>query len=217
VHGFGTTGAGQHYLAMELLEGQSLSERLEVGSPMSAEELLTHIAVVLTGLDEIHAAGVVHRDLKPDNVFITREGQAKLIDFGVSKTAGAAQLTSTGEVLGTPVFMAPEQADSAKSAMPAADIYAMGAILYDALAGRPPFESKSLAMLLMAIAFEDPPPVTRARPEVPAALAELVARCMSKSPTARPGSATELRLELESLLDAHRDELRHLALSRTES
>ncbi|RLB48933.1 MAG: hypothetical protein DRJ42_22105, partial [Deltaproteobacteria bacterium] len=141
----------------------------------------------------------------------------KIIDFGVSKGALAGpSLTTTGEILGTPVFMSPEQADHARGATPAADVYGVGAILYDALAGRPPFEAPSLGMLLLAVAFEDPAPLADVRPGVPPALVALVAQAMAKAPAERPMSADAFSTSLREILEAHGAELAALELPRTD-
>jgi len=215
VFGHGKTDEGHRFLVIELLEGQSLAERLDSTPPITAAELVEGIIAIVDGLAAVHEAGVVHRDLKPDNIFLTEADGAKLIDFGVSKGGEAMQkLTATGEVLGTPVFMAPEQADSAKAAEPSADVYGIGAILYDALAGRPPFESKSLAMLLLAVAFEEPVPLEEVRPGVPIEIATLVHETMAKAPNDRPPSAAALGEALRALFTAHREALEQLELPR---
>ncbi len=217
VHECGTTDDGVPFLVSELLEGESLDERLSREPVLTGADMLQITIDVLDGLEAVHAAGVVHRDMKPDNIFIDRDGAPKIIDFGVSKGALAgASLTITGEILGTPVFMSPEQADHARGATPAADVYGVGAILYDALAGRPPFEAPSLGMLLLAVAFEDPAPLADVRPGVPPALVALVAQAMAKAPAERPMSADAFATSLRVILEAHGAELAALELPRTD-
>ncbi|MBW2465312.1 MAG: serine/threonine protein kinase, partial [Deltaproteobacteria bacterium] len=129
VHEYGTTDDGVPFLVSELLEGESLDERLSREPALTAADMLQITIDILDGLEAVHAAGVVHRDLKPDNIFIDRDAAPKIIDFGVSKGALAGPaLTTTGEILGTPVFMSPEQADHAKGATPAADVYGMATL-----------------------------------------------------------------------------------------
>jgi len=172
------------FIAMEVIEGQELRRRL--GTPLSVGEV-EHIALqVARGLARAHAAGVVHRDLKPENIMITRDGDAKILDFGLAKNLDPAQKdgksTVDGAVMGTPGYMAPEQV-KAQAVDARADVFAFGVVLYEMLAGRAPFGGSTPFAAALAVTVETPPPLER--PDA-AALVALVARCLEKDPAGRP-------------------------------
>lgn len=193
---------GTPYLVMEYLEGSDLSEVLERdGEPgLPSIPRCLHFAVqALRGLQMAHDSGIVHRDMKPSNCFvIEREGDpdfVKLLDFGISKLQQPddVKLTQTNSMLGTPLYMPPEQARSAKLVDHRSDLYAVGVILYELLTGRPPFNSDStFADLLLKIAMGEPEPLTDLRPDVPAELAAVVRRAFARDPNDRYASAFEL-------------------------
>lgn len=187
---------GRLYLVMELLRGETLGARMKRGR-MDPDELSPILAGAAVGLAAAHRAGVVHRDLKPDNVYLAqnlgdRSLQVKLLDFGISKIDGRATLTRTGQVLGTPRYMAPEQLAAERDLDGRTDVYALGVILYEALAGVPPFPATNPSDLIVSILHGKVVPLRAHRPELPAELEAVVMRAMARSREARYGSATEL-------------------------
>ncbi|HEY6709361.1 MAG TPA: serine/threonine-protein kinase [Actinomycetota bacterium] len=177
---------GRPYLVMELLEGESLAERIARG-PMGPVEAARVVAAVADALEAAHRAGVVHRDVKPGNVFLTSDGGVKVLDFGIASAAGDTALT-TGDLLGTAAYLAPERA-LGHQATAAADVYALGVVLYELLAGRRPFEAGSEIELAMAHINADPVPLAMVAPSVPPSLAAACQQAMAKDPAARPRSA----------------------------
>ncbi|MCZ7686655.1 MAG: protein kinase [Sandaracinaceae bacterium] len=201
---FGTTDEGTQYLVMPLLKGEPLESRL-ARRPPSILELLEWTRGVLGGLAAIHDKGIVHRDLKPANVFLAEDADGvvpKLLDFGISRRseAGAAGLTALGTAIGTPRYMAPEQFESARDVDARADLWSAGAMLYEALAGRAPYESADPFAIFRAMLEDDPPPLASLRPELPAALAEIVHRALAREPGQRFESARAMREAVDGLL-----------------
>ncbi len=189
---------GQVYLVMELVRGRTLEALIAERGPLPAAEALALGHQVALGLAAAHAAGVVHRDLKPANVLVTAEGLAKLGDFGIAKVLGDDGLTRTGTGMGTLAYVAPEQAEDAKRVTPAADLYGLGATLYHALAGRPPFDPRD-PRIIEKIFEDEPAPLARLRPDCPRALAALVHRLLEKDPDDRPPSAAAVAERLGAL------------------
>jgi hypothetical protein len=183
--------AGRVWIAMELAEGGSLAERLARGPlpPLEAASLMRAVAL---GLAHVHARGVIHRDLKPANVLLDRDGAPRLADWGLARVRGAAALTTTGEVLGTPAYMAPEQARGDKVIDERADVYGAGAVLFHALTGRPPFEGASLIGVLEQVLTTPPPRPRALAPDVPAWLEEVCLRALAKAPADRQPDARAL-------------------------
>ena len=194
--------AGLLYYVMPHVEGESLAERLAGEQGLPIDEVCAIAREVADALRYAHAHGVVHRDIKPDNVLLSG-GHAFVTDFGVAKAVdaatGGARLTNIGVALGTPTYMAPEQAAADPATDHRADLYAFGVIAYEMLAGRPPFATRSREQVLAAHAGEAPRPVSEQRPGCPASLAALVMRCLEKSPGARPQHADELVRSLDAL------------------
>ena len=178
---------GRPYLVMELLEGESLAARIDRAGAMAAPEAARVVAAVADALEAAHRGGVVHRDVKPGNVFLTSDGEVKVLDFGIASAAGEAALT-TGEMLGTPAYLAPERV-LGHPATPAADIYALGVVLYELLAGRRPFDDGSDIELAMAHVHAHPAPLAPAAPSAPPFLVAACEQAMAKDPSARPPSA----------------------------
>ena len=200
------------YLIEELIEGDDLRARMRARRRMTTQEVRAVMGPVLDGLGAAHAQGVVHRDLKPGNVMLARgPGGAevpKLIDFGISKvdprdaTEDAdGPLTRDGMLLGTPDYMAPEQARGAQSVDARADLWSVGVLLYEMLAGVRPFRGVGPAAVIVAVAVEQPPPLATLRPDLPPAWTELVHRCLAKSPDARIGTAVALRQAIDAAGD----------------
>jgi serine/threonine protein kinase len=192
---------GRPYIVMEYLEGAPLSEHVRRG-PLPLGTLLRLMGELLDGLGAAHATGITHRDLKPDNVFITTLGRVKVLDFGIAKLKPELHertpATHDGTLLGTPHYMSPEQARG----LPAdhrSDLYAVGVMLFECAAGRRPFEAGALYELLHLQITAPPPSLLGLRPDVPPALDALIARALSKDPTARFQSAGELARALEEV------------------
>jgi serine/threonine-protein kinase len=182
---FGQSSDGALYLVMELLEGASLGQTIAQRGPLDEGQAAQIGGEIAAGLAVAHAKGIVHRDLKPDNVFLTNTGAVKILDFGIAKVASSGGSTKSGAVLGTPQFMAPEQARGAKLVGPHTDVYALGAILFFMVTGRPPFAGEEIAELLTSALFEAAP-----RPGTMVKLSEamdaLIVQCLAKEPAERP-------------------------------
>jgi serine/threonine-protein kinase len=188
------------YLVMELVRGETLSTLLSGGRALDPRRAAELIAQAATGIHAAHRLGIVHRDVKPGNLMVTPEGTVKVTDFGIARAADAVPLTLTGQVIGTPHYLSPEQAEG-KEATPLSDVYSLGVVLYECLVGSRPFTADSPVGVALAH-VRDPAP---ALPDsLPAGLRELVARCLSKDPADRPQSAAELAEALRGNLDATR-------------
>jgi serine/threonine protein kinase len=195
---FGESG-GLLYLAMEFVDGGSLLDRMEQG-PLAWTEALDQLLQLAGALDYAGGRKFVHRDIKPANILLTSEGVPKLADFGLAKLLSEtrfAPVTLTGEARGTPVYMAPETIAHAADADARADLYSLGATYYHALAGQPPFTSRSLPEVFRMVASAEPEPLEARNPEVPAALAAVIRRTMRKDRAERYQSGAELALDLE--------------------
>jgi serine/threonine-protein kinase len=186
---------GRPYITMEYLDGQPLAEVMEQGGQLPLGSLARLVGEVLGALSAAHATGIVHRDLKPDNIFVSPQGRAKVLDFGIAKLmpelAGGHGPTRTGSLLGTPHYMSPEQAN-AQPVDARTDIYAMGVILYEGATGNRPFGGSSLFELLRQVLEQPPPPLRPIRPDMPPAYEAVVLRAMAKDPNQRFQSANEL-------------------------
>ena len=209
VFDFGADERGQPYFVMPLLRGASLAAVIQQTGPFPPRRALDVAKQVLAALAAAHVAGIVHRDLKPDNVFLTtvgdREDFVKVLDFGISKVMRAptgmrdGNLTRTGSVLGTPNYMAPEQARGAKDVDHRVDIYAVGVILYEMLTAHRPFEGETFNEILWNIWNEPLAPPRAYRPEIPREVEELVLRAMSRDRDKRHPTAETLRREIAAL------------------
>jgi len=179
---------GSAYLVMELVPGEALSAVLERERYLSADRVLDIIAQTASALQAAHQSGLVHRDIKPGNLLITPEGRVKITDFGIARIADQVPLTATGQVMGTVQYLSPEQA-SGHSASPATDIYSLGVVAYECLAGRRPFTGESQVAIAMAQINDAPPELAETIPEP---VRHLVYACIAKSPQDRPASAAHL-------------------------
>jgi serine/threonine protein kinase/Tol biopolymer transport system component len=202
---------GAPFLAMELLEGQTLKHHIS-GKPVSLSELLTWTVQITDGLDAAHTHGIVHRDIKPGNLFITNTGQAKILDFGLAKlrpkqrtravsasdTTTTAVQTDPGSTMGTPAFMSPEQARGdeldARS-----DLFSLGVVLYEMATGKLPFQGTSTATIVASLLRDSPLPPLQLNPELPAELGHIITKALEKDPDTRYQSAADLRGDLKRL------------------
>ena len=191
---FGALEDGRIFIAMEWLEGETLGSRLRRVGSLGAAELTPIVCGVCDALEAAHRTGVVHRDLKPDNVFLlnSEERPVKVLDFGVSKVTGSDQLTATGEVLGTPRYMAPEQLAAERDLDGRTDVYALGIVLYEALAGRPPFLASVPTELIVAILHGKAAPIRSYCPNLAEGVAAVVTRAMARARAARFPSAVAM-------------------------
>ena len=200
----GVAEDGSAFMVMELLRGETLGARLLRPDRLSVEDVVWIGSEALTALAAAHAKGVLHRDLKPDNLFLVSEPAraVKIVDFGISKLQSAANpnLTHTGMVMGTPTYMAPEQARGAKNLGPAADLYSMGVILYHALAGQPPFTGESLGEVMAKVLTEPFRPLAATRGDLPVELTRVVESLLAKDPAKRPSDASSVREALVAAL-----------------
>ena len=197
---------GLPWFSMPYVDGDSLRRRLEQG-PVPTGEVISILRDVARALAYAHAHGIVHRDIKPDNVLLSA-GSATVTDFGIAKAISAARtdgggkatiLTQVGTSIGTPIYMAPEQAAADPNADHRVDLYAFGVMAYELIAGRPPFQGNTPARLLAAHMSETPRDVRAIRPDMPAALAELIMACLAKDPDGRPQQARDLVRVLETV------------------
>jgi serine/threonine-protein kinase len=203
IYDYGRAEDGTYYYAMEYLLGLSLAELVERHGPLPPPRAVYLLRQVCGALREAHAAGLIHRDIKPSNIFAARRGGmddvAKLLDFGLvqpAATAGAAHLSREGQILGTPLFMSPEQARGARDLDERSDIYSLGAVAYFLLTGRPPFEGEGGIAVMIAHARDPVPPPSRVRPGIPEDLERVVLRCLAKDPAGRFADAEALERAL---------------------
>jgi len=202
VYDFKVTETGQAYMVMEFIEGLSLSELINRSKPMRWREALPLILDICEGLEHAHSKGIIHRDLKPGNVMLLpspaaeRRFTPKIVDFGLAKVWDQAglQLTHTGEIFGSPLYMCPEQCRAAPMD-PRSDIYAMGCLMYAVLTGRPPFEGDN-AMETMMMHVSVPPPAMSTDVEVPPWFEQIVQKALAKDPHDRFQTVTEMKAEL---------------------
>jgi predicted ATPase/serine/threonine protein kinase/DNA-binding CsgD family transcriptional regulator len=176
------------YLVMELVPGEALSVILRRQSSLSADRVLDIIEQTASALYAAHAAGLMHRDIKPENLIITPDGRVKITDFGIARTVDQIPITEAGQVMGTVQYISPEQV-SGRLASPASDIYSLGIVAYEALAGRRPFSGESQVAIALAQVNATPPELP---PHVPESVRKLVLACLAKNPSDRPASAADL-------------------------
>jgi serine/threonine-protein kinase len=208
----GVAPDGRGFVVMELLTGSSLKDVIAEG-PMSPWRAIAIMKQVLRAVGAAHAKGIIHRDLKPDNIYLLDQGGeqrefVKLLDFGISKILdpdeqyAATRLTTTGVVMGTPLYMAPEQCSGKPGVDHRADIYSLGCVLYHLVVGKPPFERGGVGPLMLAHLSDEPERPSARTPAASRELDELVLRCMAKRPQDRFASMTEVQRACDALLAA---------------
>jgi serine/threonine-protein kinase len=207
---FGNTDDGRTFVVMEYLEGESLAECLARESKLPEQRILRIAAQAASALAAAHAKGVVHRDIKPENIFLLKRKEqdfVKVVDFGISKSLRASgeeeevRLTQTGMVLGTPLYMSPEQARGDEDLDHRVDIYALGVIMYEAATGRVPFSGNNYLSVISQVLNEEPQPVRAVRPELSEEFEAIVSRAMAKDRNERYATANEMLHDLNALLD----------------
>jgi serine/threonine-protein kinase len=206
---------GAPFIVLEYLEGHDLSDLLEEQGRFSVPDAVRYVLQVCAALAEAHAAKIVHRDLKPANLFLAkgpdRRKKIKVLDFGVSKIVDEP-MTDAARILGTVAYMSPEQLEGSSNVDARSDIWSLGVILYEFLAGHPPFRDQTLARLAQAIRANIPEPVTAIRSDVPPALDAVVQACMQTDPEGRPPSVLDLAIALAPFADRRdRDSVRIIA------
>jgi len=199
----GALANGTPYMVMEFLRGSTLGALVDEESPLPIVDVVHYVIQACEALAEAHSLGIIHRDLKPENLFLTHSVSGaplvKVLDFGVSKmesAGGTRGLTRTSALVGSPLYMAPEQMRSARAATSRSDIWALGVVLYDLLAHALPFDAESMPELCLKVTLEPPYPLRARRPEVPPALEAVIMRCLEKDPAMRYANAAELALAL---------------------
>lgn len=200
---------GRPFIVMELLAGESVEARIERGGPLNSLETAAYLSQVADGLDAAHRAGIVHRDLSSSNIFLSRNPDggtaiAKILDFGVSKTLGPARhdrtQTGNGAVLGCPEFMSPEQARGAEAVDARTDVWSLGIVLYQCLAGKAPFRAQNYNALMVAILTRPHRPLLEVAPSTDKELAEIVEACLAKDREARMQTAREVSDRLSAIV-----------------
>ena len=209
VHDVGSLATGERYMILEYLDGESLSDRLRRCGRLRSDEILPLLVQLLDGLEMAHQAGIIHRDLKPANIFLVRDRGGyddfvKILDFGVSKFRDLSEgegMTTTGTIVGTPHYMAPELTKGARLADHRSDIYAAGAVAYRALSGRPPYQGDTIHELLTRLITEPPPPLDRLVPDMDPSAGRLIHRALEREPSARYATAADFATEVRCWLE----------------
>jgi hypothetical protein len=192
---------GQHYFSMGFVEGQSLSQRLTDG-PLQSREAAVLMAAVADAIEYAHQCGVIHRDLKPGNILLDQKGNPRVTDFGLAKKLeGDSGLTGSGQIMGTPSYMPPEQAGGKRAAVgPAADVYALGATLYALITGRPPFQAATAMDTVLQVVSDEPVPPRRLNASIPRDLETICLKCLEKESGRRYAGAAALAADLRRFL-----------------
>jgi eukaryotic-like serine/threonine-protein kinase len=186
---------GQPYIAMEYVPGRTLKQLITEGAPLTPADAVAYACQTLDGLSAAHAVGIVHRDIKPQNLIVRDDGTLKVADFGVALSADATVLTQHGSVIGTAEYLSPEQARG-EIATPASDLYSVGIVLFEMLAGALPFTGELAVAIANQHVVAPAPSLSKVNPAVPGALADVVARALSKDPGRRYASAADMRAAL---------------------
>src|SRR5436309_12424677 len=208
VYDYGQT-EGNYFIVMEMVEGTDLRRYLRARGILAVDRAIIIAHDVALGLGAAHRRGIVHRDVKPQNVLVGRDGSIKLTDFGIAsvyKDINAERLTTTGMTLGTVQYYAPEQAQG-EIVSPAADVYALGIVMYEMLTGRPPFDGDTPVAVAMQHIQDPPIPPSQLNPNIPPALEEIILRSLEKVPEMRFHDGSSLARALETLGEAEMDEI----------
>jgi hypothetical protein len=192
--------SGRLFITLEYLHGRPLDVVLSEGGPLPWRQAVDVARRVAEAIHHAHSRGIVHRDVKPSNVFLLEFGEAKIVDFGIAK-APASEMTQAGQVLGSPAYMSPERVYE-RPVDGRTDLFSLGAVLYEMLTGRRAFGGRNVHEILRRVAAEEPEPASRLVPGLPVALDAVLARAMAKRPEARQASAEQLARELEAILGA---------------
>jgi serine/threonine protein kinase len=217
VYDVGRLHTGEPFLVMEFLRGRDLKNIVERNGPQPPEVVMNWMLEAAEGLAEAHALGIVHRDVKPGNLFLAETAggrhMIKLLDFGISKQthAGEADLTGTSSTMGSPRYMAPEQMKSPKGVDHRVDIWGLGTILYELTTGRPPFTGASLTEVVVEVLHKEPPSPMSLRPTLPRPLNDVILRCLEKNPDARIQTAADFARALRAVLAGSQEPLAGLA------
>ena len=188
--------SGRPFIAMEYLRGATLPALMSEG-PCSVQQATSMIEQVLRGLDCAHGHEVVHRDIKPDNIFFFSDGRVKITDFGIARVTASCDLTAAGQVLGTPRYMSPEQVKG-ETVGPPSDIFSTGVVLYELLTGKPAFDGESPTTVMYRVVHEEPRPLHLVNPAVPSALGAVIVKATAKLPAERYRTASEMLADLRA-------------------
>jgi len=200
MHDLGREGS-TYFITMEYVSGEDLKSLIHRIGALPVGKAISLVRQICDGLEEAHRAGVVHRDLKPQNVMIDRDGNARIMDFGIARSVKGKGITGANVLIGTPEYMSPEQVDG-KEAGPRSDLYSLGIVLFEMLTGRLPFEGESVLSVAVKQKSEAPPDPRTLNPQVPEGLARIVLQCLEKSPEKRPSGAAELSAGLAGVASA---------------
>lgn len=182
---------GSHFIAMRYLEGRPLSATVKEQGPLELDRAISIVEQIASALDYVHSQGLVHRDVKPSNIIVGDDGYATLTDFGIVRAADGTRYTTTGANMGTPEYMSPEQGQG-KEATPRSDIYSLGIVLFETLAGKPPFEAPTPLAVMVKHLQEPPPPLRTLNPDLPANIELVIDKALAKDPQDRYGNLGEL-------------------------
>jgi len=191
---------GTYYIVMEYVQGRDLKAIILAGGPLLPERAVEIAMSICLALDAAHSHGVVHRDIKPQNIIVTNEGQIKVMDFGIARSTGGSAMTQTGTIMGTAQYISPEQAQG-RPADPRSDLYSLGVVLYEMLTGRVPFDGDNPVAIAYKHVREDPLPPTLINPDISAELESVVMKALSKNPENRYQTAMEMRSDLARCLE----------------
>ena len=200
VYDVGRLASGEPYIVMEYLEGSDLADKLEAEGPQPFADVIGWVIQTCDALSSAHSQGIVHRDLKPANLFLQQGSDGpttlKVVDFGISKLATSGALTSTAVLMGSPFYMSPEQLESSRDVDLRSDIWSMGIVLYELLAGVPPFTAETLVQIVVQAREQEPVPLHMLRPEIPKAIERVIAKCLAKNAANRYQNVNELVVDL---------------------
>jgi eukaryotic-like serine/threonine-protein kinase len=199
IHEHGVTDDGRPYIAMELLEGEDISTRIDREKTLPPDDVVAIVRRIGIALERVHAAGIVHRDIKAENIFLCRDGDVKLLDFGLAKGADNVQMTATGATLGTPDYMSPEQCVGVKELDGRADLWSVGVLTYLMLTGKFPFVGKTVQQLTLAIFHGEIIPITQHNPALPPAIDAWFTKACARDRDLRYQTAMELSDALQAV------------------